>query len=159
MRGSESMESSSPAISLSCDSTFLVLSLKRSVPSQLDELLAPVGDHQLVVVKQKAPDLLALLLGRTPGDGGERYLHGGPLPEVLVAGLDHGDVLFPQPVAQGAYRLALVLAAGGGGKAQLQPRSRSFPAAGRAGSVSSGACPCGWRRREGPAPALQRTAK
>src|SRR4028119_444725 len=122
MRGSESMESSSPAISLSCDSTFLVLSLKRSVPSQLDELLAPVGDHELFVVKQKAPDLLALLLGGTSRDGGERNLHGRPLPEVLVAGLDHGDVLLPQPVAQGAYSLALVLEAGGVGKVQLQPR-------------------------------------
>src|SRR4028119_1500069 len=115
MRGSESMESSSPAISLSCDSTFLVLSLKRSVPSQLDELLAPVGDHQLFVVKQKAPDLLALLLGGAFGDGGERYLHRGPLPEVLVSGLDHRDVPFAQPVPKRAYRLALVLEAGGVG--------------------------------------------
>ena len=51
MRGSERGNTSSPTISFSCDSTLRVRPLAAIAPSKLHELLAPVEDRQLFVVK------------------------------------------------------------------------------------------------------------
>src|SRR5918993_19298 len=118
MRGSERADTSSPTISFSCDSTLRVRPLMAIAPSKLHELLAPVEDRQLFIVKKCTPDLLAFLLGRAPGDRGERELHGGALPDVMVIRLDNRDVLAAQAVLDGAEDLALLLQAGGEGKLQ-----------------------------------------
>src|SRR3712207_3788891 len=93
------------------------------VLSQLHELLAPLYDGEFLVVEERAAQLLALLLGGPAGDRREGDLHGRALPEVLVVGFDHRDVLAAQAVLQGAQRLALVLQAGGKRQLEFEPNS------------------------------------
>src|SRR5215211_2950128 len=103
MRGSESEATSSPVISLSCDSTLRVRPLMASPSaSQLHELLTPVQYRELLVVQEGPAQPPPLLLRRPARGRGEGDLHGGALPLVLVRGRDHRDVLATQPVFQGA---------------------------------------------------------
>src|SRR5215213_862161 len=90
-------------------------------PSQLHELLAPVEDRKSLVVEERPAEVLALLLRGAAGDRGERDLHGGPLPEVLILRLDHRDILAAQAVFEGSQGLAFVLQARREGQFQFQP--------------------------------------
>src|SRR5215210_6328115 len=135
MRGSESVPTSSPTISFSCDSTLRVRPLTmKSAPSKFDELLPPLQYRQILVVHQGPPDLLTLLLGCPPVDRGKCQLDRSPLPEILVVRLHDGDVLATKPILQRPQSLAFVLEAGAEGQLQLQP----YGAEQRASTTTSG---------------------